>query len=170
MQPNQQSFMNRDFGYGAVPQVDPSSYLNMDFYGNNSQGISGLSPLAQGGNNYAPMKDLSFNRGALPIGAIPGTSGGAGGGSFWSGMTGKDGWGGLALGAAQGITGAYMGLKQYGLAKDALNHNKMMFSKNYEAQRKTTNTQMADRQRARVASNEGAYQSVGAYMKENEVK
>lgn len=79
------------------------------------------------------------------------------------------GWGGLALGGLQGLGSLYMGMKQYGLAKDQLGFQKDAFSKNYEAQKMATNTQLEDRQRARVASNSGAYQSVGDYMKQNGV-
>lgn len=75
-----------------------------------------------------------------------------------------DGWGGLALGAAQGIGNSFMAMQQYGLAKDTLNQNKREFNMNYDAQRKTTNAALSDRQAARVASNPNAYQSVGDYM------
>lgn len=79
----------------------------------------------------------------------------------------QQGWGSLALGAAQGLGNAWMGMKQYGLAKDSLKENKRQFNINYEAQRKLTNSQLEDRQRARVAANPGAYQSVGDYMNKN---
>jgi hypothetical protein len=78
-----------------------------------------------------------------------------------------NGWGGAALGVAQGIGNAYMGMKQYGLAKESLAENKRQFQMNFNAQKKTLNTQMDDRQRARVASNSGAYESVDSYMKKN---
>lgn len=74
-----------------------------------------------------------------------------------------------ALGAAQGIFNAWMGMKQYGLAKDALASSKQQFNLNYDAQRTTTNAQLRDRQAARVASNPGAYQSVGEYMTANSI-
>jgi hypothetical protein len=77
------------------------------------------------------------------------------------------GWGGTAIGVAQGLGNAFLGMKQYGLAKDQLAFGKEQFNKNYAAQQKTTNAAFEDRQRARVASNPGAYQSVGDYMKQN---
>lgn len=80
------------------------------------------------------------------------------------------GWGGLALGAAQGIGNLYLGMQQYNLAKDTLANNKAQFERNYEAQKTTTNSALEDRQRARVASNPGAYQSVGDYMNQNGVR
>lgn len=81
-----------------------------------------------------------------------------------------DGWGGLALGTAQSLGNAWMGMKKYGLAKDQLNFQKDAFNKNWEAQKTSINTQLEDRQRARVASNAGAYQSVGDYMKTNGIR
>ena len=82
----------------------------------------------------------------------------------------QQGWGGLALGAAQGIGSLYLGLKQYELAKDTLANNKAQFERNFAAQKATTNASLEDRQRARVASNAGAYQSVGDYMAQNGVR
>lgn len=86
-----------------------------------------------------------------------------------TGTTQDPGWGGMALGAAGGIMNAFMGLKQYGLARDTLETNKQQFAQNFGAQQKMTNSRLEDRQAARVASNPGAYQSVGDYMKKNGV-
>ena len=63
-----------------------------------------------------------------------------------------------------------MGMKQYGLAKDALQESKSQFSKNYEAQRSTINSAQEDRQRARVAATEGGAESVDSYMERNRIK
>ena len=91
--------------------------------------------------------------------------------SNWSdGMLGPNGWGGLALNAAGGLTSAFLGMKQYGLAKQTLAENKRQFQLNYDAQKQTTNTRLADRQRALVARNPSAYQSVGDYMAVNGIK
>lgn len=81
----------------------------------------------------------------------------------------QPGWGGMALGAASSLGNAWMGMKQYGLAQDALKENKRQFNINYGAQQKMLNSQLEDRQRARVAANPGAYQSVGDYMNQNRV-
>lgn len=75
------------------------------------------------------------------------------------------GWGGAAIGLGQGLLNGWMGMKNLGLMKDQLNFSKEQYRNNYEAQKKTTNSALEDRQRARVASNPGAYQSVGDYMK-----
>lgn len=81
-----------------------------------------------------------------------------------------DGWGGLALSTGAGLFNAYMGMKQYGLFKDQLNFQKESFARNYDAQRTSMNTQLEDRQKARIAANPGAYQSVGEYMDKNRIK
>jgi len=81
-----------------------------------------------------------------------------------------DGWGGMALGAVSGIANTYMGMKQYGLAKDQLKEGQRQYDKNYAAQKTTTNASLEDRQAARVASNPGGYESVGSYMNKNGIK
>lgn len=93
--------------------------------------------------------------------------------SFMEGMLGKNGqqgWGNMALGALQGFGGAFMGMKQYGLAKDALKQSQNQFNLNYGAQRQSINTQLEDRQRARVAATEGHAESVDSYMDRNRIK
>ena len=119
----------------------------------------------------SPMDWLNQVRNA-PIGTQ--TPAQAGGGWFTKdailGKDGQQGWGNLALGALQGIGGAYMGMKQYGLAKDALAQSQNQFNLNYNAQRQTTNTQLEDRQRARVAATGGTAESVDSYMARNRIE
>ena len=79
------------------------------------------------------------------------------------------GWGNTALGAANGLFNGWMAMQQYGLMKDQLAESKRQFGLNYGAQRNITNASLEDRQRARVASNPGAYQSVGDYMKQHAI-
>ena len=86
------------------------------------------------------------------------------------GKAGQPGWGGLALGLGQGLFSGYLGLQQLGMAKKAFAENQRQFNLNYDAQRRTTNAALEDRQRARLASNPGAYQSVGDYMNQYGVK
>ena len=81
-----------------------------------------------------------------------------------------EGWGMPVLGAAKGLFDSWMAMKSYGLAKQQLAEGKRQFGLNFEAQRSTINSQLEDRQRARVASNPGAYQSVGDYMNKNSIK
>ena len=119
-------------------------------------------------NNYG-----SFN-GTAPITTLPnGDAGSLFGGLFDGFLDSTDkngiktqGWGGMALQGMQGLGNSYMGMKQFGLAEDALKEQKRQFNINFDAQRKTTNSQLSDRQRARVASNPGAYASEADYMKQ----
>lgn len=69
---------------------------------------------------------------------------------------------------SQGI-GAYTGLRQLSLAKDSFNFNKDVTETNLANQAKLTNAQLEDRQRARIASNPNAYQSLSEYMDKNAV-
>ena len=81
------------------------------------------------------------------------------------------GWGGMAIGGLSALGNLWMGKQQLDMAKDSLSENKRQFNLNYNAQKQSTNTYLADRQAARIRSsgNSGAYQSVGDYMKENGV-
>lgn len=76
----------------------------------------------------------------------------------------------VGIGALSGLTSAYLGWQQFNLAKDQLAQSKKIFNLNFGAQAQSVNTQLEDRQRARVASNPTAYQSVGDYMSKNAVK
>lgn len=149
--------------------------MMQDFYGDYqpSTGFNfGLAPEQSqyGFNNLIPSKS----------GSAGNTGGGINPNQGWFSrdaiVGGKDkdgnainGWGSLALGVAKGLGGAYMGMKQYGMAKDTLKENKRQFQLNYDAQKKTINTQREDRQRARVASNADAYESVDSYMNKNRI-
>ena len=147
--------------------------------------LPGMENFAQ--PNYDPQQ--GFNTGFTPITSglsqamgVPGTGIGTGvagalspagpAATDWlsmEGAFGKNGWGGTALGAASGLMQGFMGMKNYGLAKDQLNFQKEAFEKNLANQTKLTNNSLEDRQRARVASNAGAYQSVDDYMRQNRV-
>ncbi len=74
-----------------------------------------------------------------------------------------------AVDAFSGLAGAYLGFQQMNLAKDQLEQNKRIFNLNFANQAQTVNTQLEDRQRARVASNPDAYESIDSYMNRNRV-
>lgn len=79
----------------------------------------------------------------------------------------EGGWGGLALNAGLGLANTWMGMKQYGLAKDSLRENKRQFDLNYGAQRNMTNSQLSDRQNARMSATRGqGTQDTASYMKQ----
>lgn len=79
------------------------------------------------------------------------------------------GYAGAGIAGANLLMSGYLGLQQLAVAKDSLANAKKQFSLNFANQAKTTNAALEDRQRARVASNSGAYQSVGDYMNQNRV-
>lgn len=70
----------------------------------------------------------------------------------------------FGLNVGNGLFNAYMGMQKYNLAKDSFAENQRQFNLNLANQTKLTNSRLADRQAARVASNPNAYQSVGTYM------
>ena len=152
----------------------PTDFNSIMGYGAMSQPVIGeLSGIT--GANGLPNAGVDLSN--WGVAAPSGISGWGSGINDWlqnSGFLGKtengvttQGWGGAALGVAQGLGNTFMGMKQYGLAKDQLAQSKKQFDLNFGAQQKTTNSALADRQAARVASNPGAYQSVGDYMKKN---
>lgn len=138
--------------------------------------MAALSGWGSGGAITAPASATDL--GQIPInlpGLTPGSVAQGFQPSFMDGMLGYrgadgtqfGGWGGMALGAANGILGAYTGFKNLGLFKDQLAQSKKQFEINFGAQQKLTNSRLEDRQAARVASNPTAYESVGSYMKKN---
>ena len=115
-------------------------------------------------NNAASMGNYGGSRG---FGGIQGD------------YVGNMGWGSqgmgqaIGLGAAgiQGLTGlanAYLGMKNYGLAKDTLASNKQQYWNNFTSQARLTNAQLRDRQIGRVARGESS-QGVNDYMTQNGV-
>lgn len=139
-----------------------SSDLKTDEF--NADGISMYAPNASIAN-YVPSAALTQDFSA------------ASGKSIWDNPFGKTYINGIktdspvsmGMGAAQGLFSGIMAMKNYGLAKQTLAQNKEMADKNYAAQGTTTNTAFQDRQRARVASNPGAYESVDSYMNKNRI-
>lgn len=113
----------------------------------------------------------------LPGGTAPGGVAPVGGSApydptWWDRITGwtdrsgmqHQGVGNLALNTFSGLSNAWLGYQQLQLAEDSLDENRRQFNLNFDAQAKSFNNQLEDRQRARVASNPGAYQSVGEVM------
>lgn len=138
-------------------------------------------------NASAPASlDFGTQAGSLLSGGAASTPGGtpgimAGLGSIFSGNslfgganadgTVSTGWAAPAVGIAQAVMGGINGRRQLGLAEDSLKQSKREFDLNYGAQRQTTNTQLEDRQRARVASSPGGgYESVSTYLDKNRIR
>lgn len=154
--------------------IDPSA-KNPFMFSNGNDPITGTAVYNSFADSLKPAVPTIPQIGAEGVGIDPaaGVSSATNGGSILDSFLSKDGqqgWGNMAFGALGGIANLYMGLQQLGVAKDTLAQNKAMFEKNYAAQKTTTNAALEDRQRARVASNPGAYQSVGTYMAQNGIK
>lgn len=98
----------------------------------------------EGFNNLGAVKAFKAMPGTDQLNAIAGTAGAIG--SIWNGWQSNN------------------------LMKDQLKFQKDAFNKQYQASVKQYNTSLEDRQRARVASNPNAYQSVSEYMKANGMK
>jgi hypothetical protein len=77
-----------------------------------------------------------------------------------------EGWGGLALGAGKGIMDAFMGMKNYGLAREALDFKKDSYNADLGMRKKDYNTNLEGRQREMAAANPNA-EGVDSYMKRN---
>jgi len=98
---------------------------------------------------------------------MPGGNESAGGGiPVW-------GQGNLAqtgLGAVNTLTNAWLGMRSLDMAKKNLAENKRQFNLNFESNKRLTNARLRDRQKARLATGGGNYQSVGDYMNQNGVQ
>ena len=151
---------NVSAGITATSTLPPLEYLQAL-----PADVRGQIDLSGGLTTGASAADLSS--------VLPGFNGAGGAStSFLDKMMGYEGkngyvpgWGGMALSAASGIGQSLMSMKQYGLMEDQLKEQKRQFDINYAMQKKSFNSQVEDRQRARVASNPGAYESVTDYMK-----
>ena len=79
------------------------------------------------------------------------------------------GWGMPALQGLSSLGNMYLGMKNYGLAKDQLRTQKDQFAMNYANQVKTLNTDMEDRARSRAIASRNA-ESPESYMARNRIK
>lgn len=163
-----------DVGAYQTPQLSAmglGNYGSADLFAGN--GASGAQNLAStfnatgagagagaGGGIFSGLGDLlggAFSKNALF------------GGTDEKGVTTR-GWAPIALGAGQAILGGIQGMQAQKLAQNQFKESKRQFDLNYGAQRDSLNTNLEDRQRARVAANPGAYQSVSEYMDKNRIK
>ena len=140
-----------------------------------SGGSSDPTHYTKGSSTYAPgMQPIGSTAGFLGDASFGGSSTPSFGQSAF-GFTDKNGmktngWAGAALGLGQGLMQGFQGMQQYGMAKKAFKEGQRQYNQDYAAQKKLTNANLEDRQRARVASNSGAYQSVSEYMEKHGIK
>lgn len=126
-------------------------------------GAGGFDPMTNGSGNGAWLGSFGDMAPSL---ASPG--GGNGSTPFLSTRD-QQGWGGMALQGASSLANLYMGMKQYGLAKDQLAFQKDSFNKQFEVNKNLTNSRLEDRQNRRVLENPNAT-SAAEYMSKWGVK
>lgn len=139
--------------------------------GHYSSFSGGEQPMMGAGWGVHPAsQDFSFGNksgpdpwgiGAPQLGGTPPT----GQGIQWLGTADKQGVLGAGLGVANGVMNAYLGMKQYGIAKQSLKQGREQFDRNFKVQGDLTNASLSDRQAARVGgSAPGTYMPVAEYM------
>lgn len=151
-------------------------YSSFGNYGMNTGGLldfsNPLGPIGLGDPGYTTQR-LADITSTGPFNGSLGVGSGTGGGGIFGNFIGtrdSPGWGGMALGGISSVLNGIMGMRQLSLAKKSLAENRRQFDTNFAAQRGLVNSQLEDRQRARVASNPGAYESVGSYMDKYSIK
>lgn len=149
---------------------------NWGFGGNNSAGSDLIGAGGAGSTPIAGVGSTSLFDGATfgpKMGGMTGSGPQGGGGNIMDFLFGNKGEGtnGALVPTAQAITGlagTYLGMKQYGLAKDAFKESKRQFQLNYDAQKKDYNSSISDRQqtrRASAGSGADAHATKADYMK-----
>jgi hypothetical protein len=152
---------------GAWIPLGSSGFQLPSYRGMNiaAQGIPGLNNVNAGGAVTAPLTSPSAMLGQQAYSPVTGIADAANpalaaanpafdlwSADTWLGKPGQQGLGSLALGAANGLMGGFIGMQQLGIAKDTLAQNKKQFDLNFGAQQKMTNSRLADRQATRIAS------------------
>ena len=87
--------------------------------------------------------------------------------AFGNSKTGAGGWVPSAIAGATGIFNGWLGMKQYGLARNQFKESKRQFNLNFDAQKKLTNSQLEAQHSALIASagsGGSKYRSVGEHM------
>lgn len=115
-------------------------------------GLSSNLPMAAGGGALQPTTMQTLLGGKLADG------------SMINGML------PTGLGLANSLFSGWMGMKNYGLAKDQLKFAKSSFNKNFQAQANLINSELEDRQRKRVRTDPDKAQGVAEYMSQYGVK
>ena len=172
---------NDDLGAGFNFEDYAPQEMNQNYMGgSNSFGYIGpgdagyIDPnFASQYGNYDPM-DFAGGNGSEDA-SQAGSSGWEGAKNFMFGSTnektGVRTRSGLLpiLNTFTGLASAYLGMKQYGLAKDSFKQNKKEFGMNYDAQRQLTNAQMEGSAKARHSANPGFYATPSDYMAKNSI-
>lgn len=158
--------------------------MNYPFLGYNTPGLQLGQPQGLGGltSGYDPGS-LNFNNNFNAVGSNPTyqSLGASMGGITPQAST---GWLGTAnnwmsnnadlmkagIGLVTGGVGAWQGMQQNRLMRDNMQQQASQFREQMNLSKQNINRNIEDRQRARVASNPTAYESVDSYMKKYGVK
>lgn len=154
----------------------PVNYMSIGNYGQLGTGTYDpevtdyfSQPVAQ------PSWSASFTKPAPSMNSLPSVNN-MSPPSFLDGLLGKDGkqgWGDLALGAAKAGLGAFIGMKQYGLAKKQFEFQKDAWNKEYEVNKNLTNERLETRQNRRIAESGATgmkFDDTASYMSKYGVK
>lgn len=133
------SGISKYFNSDPEPEEDYTSLLKRLNFAPEAQDTQMFSMPGAKGYAFDPGPSLDFASGV----------GGGESPSFMQGMVGSKkfgpGWGGLALGAAQGLGNLYFGSKQLGLAKDQLATQKQQFGDQFNLQKQLINQDIMDK-------------------------
>ena len=143
-----------------LPSYDQSSATGSFLDSGTSSNISSL--LNFGGSNGGNGNGLRLGDTSDLLPDILKTKSDSGGWSLFGNAT-QPGQFGNIVGGALGAGKLFMGMQQYGLAKEQLAQSKEQYAKNYAAQKSMTNSALSDRQVARNAAGPG-YQDTAGYM------
>jgi len=143
--------------------------LNNQGYGGYQNGLSGLGFGSQGSGGFDPSSILGGSNGTQGAGNSLGTFGSSltnfGNSASGIGDLSTLQLGQLGIGGLTGLANGYLGFQNMGLAKRQAAQAQNNFNTQWNANVKSTNASLSDRQAARVASNPNAYESVDSYMK-----
>ena len=157
---------------GLGMNMSPKVGFSLPTFGGNNSTTSGLYDLNPTNNGFQGIKyePLFYAPTAEP------STGGFGNYLKDIGFLGskdQQGWGGLALGAIQGGLGAFIGMKQYGLAKKQFEFQKDAWNKEYEVNKNLTNERLETRQNRRIAESGATgmkFDDTASYMSKYGVK
>ena len=144
-----------DFSLGTLFNGLNFNYGNNAFGSYDTGGVSQASNVADTAASTGLLSGL-FNRESMF------------GGTNANGQT-MGGWVSPLASIGSAIFGGIQGNNQLKLAEKQMKEARRQFDTNYSAHRQSLNPQMEDRQRARVASNSSAYESVDDYMNRNRI-
>ncbi len=172
------------------PYRTPGRFSNeiLNPVGLDQSNVYGMTPMtgdtSEGWEGMQSVMNPGFDASSY-MKANPDIFGAQGGGGIWDSIknsgffnsknptTGAmdQGWGGQAMGIANGLMSGYLGMKQYGIAKKTLSENKRQFELNYAAQKNMTNSRLEGRQKARIAASpDGGHMSAADYVQKYGVK